>query len=72
VEAAEPAAEGGAGSDAEPARADERGADEGGGEGEAEQDLPQQVVVVEHPRGDRVAFWKKRDALSKQTSHHYR
>jgi len=30
----------------EPALADEGGADEGGGEGEAEQDLAEEVVVV--------------------------
>lgn len=48
AEAAEAAEEGGIGGVAVPALADERGADEPGGEVEAEEDLMEEVAVVEH------------------------
>ena len=52
VEAAEAAEEGGVGGVPEPAPRDVGGADEGSGEGEAQQDLTEEVVVAEH-RWDR-------------------
>ena len=52
MEAAEAAEEGGVGGVPEPAPGDEGGADEGGGEGEAQQDFAEEVVVAEH-RWDR-------------------
>ena len=48
VEAAEAAEEGGVGGVPEPAPRDVGGADEGSGEGEAQQDLTEEVVVAEH------------------------
>jgi hypothetical protein len=50
VEGAVAAEEGRGGGDAEPAPADGGGADEVGGEGEAQDDLAEEVVVVEHHR----------------------
>lgn len=46
----EAAEEGRVGDVAEPALADERGADEAGGEGDADEDLDEEIVVVEHGR----------------------
>ncbi len=51
VEDGEAAEEGPVGGVAEPAPADERGADEEGGVGEAEEDLAEEVPVVEHRGG---------------------
>ena len=44
----EAAEEGGIGGVGKPALADEGGADEGGGEADAEEDLYEEIVVVEH------------------------
>jgi hypothetical protein len=48
VEATESAEEGMRGGEAEPALADKGGADETGGEGDVEEDLAEEVVIIEH------------------------
>ena len=53
MQAAEAAEEGGRACVAEPALAGDVGADEGSGEADAEEDLYEEIVVVEHGRDGR-------------------